>query len=154
MKIFTIGHSTKSLEEFLDILKVYQINYLVDVRRFPASKRFPHFNKESLQEKLKNLSINYVHYPNLGGFREEGYAEYAETQEFRQVIMDMLLTINERMPVIMCTEWDPLKCHRWYISQVLEEFGYQVIHIIDKNTSKLHRELPKVEKIEMICEKS
>jgi len=152
--IFTVGHSTKSLEEFTDLLKNFQINYVVDVRRFSSSKRYPHFNKENLEGKLKEAATNYIHYPDLGGFREQPYAEYAETQEFRQVIMDMLLTINDRMPAIMCAEWDPLKCHRWYISEVLEEFGYQVIHIIDKNTSKLHRELPKVEKIEMICEKS
>ena len=153
MKIFTIGHSTKNIEEFLDILKEYQINYLVDVRRFPSSKRFPHFNKENLSSKLKEMGINYIHYPDLGGFREEGYLKYSQTQEFRKVIMDMLLTINERMPVIMCTEWDPTKCHRFYISEVLQEFGYEVIHIIDKNNSKPHRELPPSDKIEMICER-
>ena len=152
MIINTIGHSTKTLEEFTDILKNFNINFLVDVRRFPSSNTYPHFNKENLQPKLKELGINYIHYPDLGGFRKEGYEKYAETQEFRQIIMDMLLTVNDRMPAIMCAELDPTKCHRWFISEVLEEFGYKVMHITNKD-SKPHKEFPRPEKIEIICEK-
>src|SRR5437868_4183944 len=101
IKIWTIGHSTQSIEEFLEILKSFEVQTLVDVRSLPGSRRFPHFNGEALNESLKENNIKYTHMPALGGRRKAkenpennarrnksfmGYADYMETEEFKKGI--------------------------------------------------------------------
>lgn len=143
MNIFTIGHSTRSLEEFIDILKQYKIELLVDIRRFPLSKKFPHFDKEFLEQELLKNRIKYLHYPELGGFRKEGYENFVKTNEFTTALFKLLKIIDDKTVALMCSEWNPLACHRWYVSNALYARGYDINHIININKIQNHFELSK-----------
>ncbi len=145
MKIFTIGHSTRSLDEFIDVLKHYGINLVIDVRRFPSSKKFPWFNKEELEKSLAPAGIEYIHFEKLHGFREEGYENFSKTQEFKDAVSELIELVKNRtpqasaasdpqprIPAIMCAEIVVYKCHRRYISRELAERGHEVVHIVDK----------------------
>ncbi len=110
---------------------------LRDVRRFPSSKKYPHFNKEYLLENLNKEKIEYLHYPELGGFRKEGY------EEFSKAVEKLMEIIKGRNAVIMCSVWTPLGCHRYYISEYLAKTGREIIHIIDEKRVQAHKELPK-----------
>ena len=139
MKIYTLGHSTRSLEEFLDILKNFQIELVIDIRKFPSSKKFPHFNKENLKTELTKNSIQYIHYPELGGYRKEGYLAFSQSQEFSQAIKKLLEIIDDKTAAIMCAEKFFWKCHRKYVSNFLTKLGNQVIHILDKENIYEHK---------------
>ena len=134
MKLYTIGHSNRTMEEFLEILKAHDIENLVDVRRFPGSKKFPHFNKENFEKVVPENDINYFYLgKELGGFRKGGYRNYTKTKEFREGI-EKLLEIGKRgRTVIMCSERLPFHCHRRFISRELVKSGSIVIHIIEKD---------------------
>lgn len=152
MKVYTLGHSTRTLEDFVDILKHYNIQLVVDVRKFPSSKKFPHFNKENLETELPKIDIHYIHYPELGGYRKEGYEAFSRSEEFSNSLNKLLGIIDNKTTAIMCAEWNPMKCHRWYISETLFKMRYQITHIIDINNAKEHQELPeKIGKIK--CDK-
>ena len=139
MKIYTIGHSTRKLEEFIRILNNFKIKLVVDVRRFPSSKKFPWFNKENLEKVLKKEGIQYLHFPELGGYRKEGYKKFARSKEFRENIGKLLEVINEKNAAIMCTELLWWKCHRRYIANFLTKLGHKVIHIFDERRSYEHK---------------
>jgi uncharacterized protein (DUF488 family) len=141
--IFTIGHSTRNLEELINILKFYKIELVVDVRRFPSSKRFPWFNKENLEKELSKERIEYIHYPELGGYRKEGYEAFSKSEEFEKAIDKLIEMINNKISVILCAEWNPMKCHRFYISEKLNRLGYRIIHIISREKFQDHLELPR-----------
>jgi uncharacterized protein (DUF488 family) len=156
MKIYTIGHSTRSLEEFLDILKNYQIELVIDVRRFPSSKKFPHFNKDNLQEELTKNNIQYVHFPELGGYRKEGYLAFSQTEEFTTAIKKLLELIDDKTAAILCAEKFFWRCHRKYVSQYLAELGYHVTHILDKENvyeHKLSEDLKQKMNLKIFCDK-
>jgi len=130
-EIFTIGHSTRSFEEFLSLLKQFKISILVDVRRFPTSK-LEQFKKEKLEHLLKQEGIKYIHLgKELGGYRKGGYKKYATTKEFMEGIKKLEKIAEENRTAIMCAERVPWRCHRKYISIALEERGWRVIHILD-----------------------
>jgi len=130
-EIFTIGHSTRSFEEFLSLLKRFKISILVDVRRFPTSK-LEHFKKEKLEPLLKQEGIKYIHLgKELGGYRKGGYKKYMESKEFMMGIKKLEKIAEEGRTVIMCAERFPWRCHRKYISIALEERGWRVSHILD-----------------------
>jgi len=153
MKIYTIGHSTKTIEEFLDILKYYQIELIIDVRRFPSSKKFSHFNKENLEKELLTKgNIEYLHYPELGGYRKEGYENFTKTEEFDNAIKKLLEIIDEKISAILCAEWNVMRCHRKYISNELHKQGYEIMHIIDTKTVKNHKDLP-WKTLKLYCDK-
>ena len=151
MKIFTLGHSTRSLEEFLEILKIFKIELVVDVRRFPSSKKFPHFNKEILEEELTKNKIQYVHY------RKEGYENFSKTEEFSKSIEKLLKIIDEKNSVILCSELLWFRCHRRYIANHLASKGYEVIHIFDKEKIQEHKlkskEIEEKMKLVVYCDK-
>lgn len=132
--IYTVGHSNRELKEFVEILKSYNISILVDIRRFPLSRKFPHFNKESLKLALERSGIKYVWLGELlGGFRKGGYAKYMETEEFKKGITELMNLIkSENVLAIMCKEKLWFKCHRRFIASALRERGYKVVHIIEK----------------------
>ena len=133
MKVFTIGHSNRKLEEFIEILKYYKIDGIIDVRRFPTSKKFPWFNKDKLENVLKENGIKYIHFKGLGGYRKEGYKNFAKTKEFEKEIKKLeKILLQFKNPAIMCSEKFPWKCHRRYISKKLKEDGFKVEHIIKK----------------------
>ncbi|MEM0480987.1 MAG: DUF488 domain-containing protein [Candidatus Aenigmatarchaeota archaeon] len=132
MRVYTIGHSNRSIEEFLEILKKYRIKMIIDVRRFPFSKKFPWFNKEKLKKYLEKENIEYLHFEKLGGFRKEGYRNFIKTEEFRNALEELKSLIKESS-AIMCSEKFWFRCHRRFIAKELSKNGYKVIHVIDKN---------------------
>jgi uncharacterized protein (DUF488 family) len=147
--IYTIGHSTRSITEFIALLEAFSIKVLADVRNYPGSKRYPHFNKEALEHALKKHHILYVHIKDLGGRRRpvenshnsawrnesfRGYADYMETGEFLQAIKDLESFATKKNTAIMCSEAVWWSCHRAMISDYLKSTGWNVLHImgIDK----------------------
>ncbi len=133
-EIYTIGTSTRSLEEFIEILKNYKIKIAVDVRSFPKSRRFPYFNKEELSKSLESRGIKYVYLgKELGGFRKGGYEKHMETDEFKKGIEILENLAQKEKTVFFCCEKLYFKCHRRFISLALLQKGWKVYHIIDKN---------------------
>jgi uncharacterized protein (DUF488 family) len=140
--VYTVGHSNRGLGEFIGILKRYGISVVVDVRRFPTSRKFPWFRIHVLSEALPLNGIGYVWLGNLlGGYRPGGYQEYMKTEEFRRGIEKLVEIIEvARGPIaLMCREKLWFKCHRRYISDVLVLKGYTVIHVIDLNRTQRHK---------------
>ncbi|AEH44490.1 hypothetical protein Thein_0609 [Thermodesulfatator indicus DSM 15286] len=130
--VYTLGTSTRSFDEFLRILKKYKIKQVIDVRSFPKSRRFPHFNQEILSKKLAEEGFYYVWLgKELGGFRREGYEKYMQTEDFAEGLNRLLALIEGDTSVIICAEKFPWRCHRRFISRKLSEKGIGVIHIID-----------------------
>jgi len=143
MRIFTLGHGTRTLEDLLEILKEFQIELVVDIRRFPSSKKFPWFNKENLEDELSKNKILYIHFPDLGGYRKEGYLAFSKTEEFSKAIDKLLEAIDEKNEVILCSELLWFRCHRRYVAERLVMLGNKVIHIFDKNKTQEHKLLDK-----------
>jgi uncharacterized protein (DUF488 family) len=153
LAIWTIGHSTRSIDEFIGILKSFDIEVLVDVRSFPGSRRYPHFNRERLRESLSGEGIEYVHSPDLGGRRRakpdslnmawrnemfRGYADYMESESFGVAIESLVEVAKKRRCVVMCAEAVWWRCHRSLISDYLKVRGAKVAHIIAANKSEEH----------------
>ena len=151
--IWTIGHSTRTLEEFLQLLKGFGVKHLVDIRHYPGSRRFPHFNKDVLAESLKMQGIKYSHIVELGGRRKplqdskntawrveafKGYADHMESDEFIQGI-NMLQTIASREPTAyMCSEAVWWSCHRALVSDYLKWKDWKVMHIMNAGKAVEH----------------
>jgi uncharacterized protein (DUF488 family) len=151
--IWTIGHSTRSSEEFNEILLAHKIAALVDVRSFPGSRRYPHFNKPELSRALELVEILYRHAPRLGGRRRpspdskntawqnasfRAYADHMESEEFQQGIDELLELAGEKRTAIMCAESLWWRCHRSLISDFLKARGFEVIHILDAKKTEVH----------------
>lgn len=153
VKVYTIGHSTRNIEDFVDVLKHYNIELIIDVRRFPSSKKFPHFNKENLEQELTKNKIQYLHYPQLGGFREGGYDAFTKTDEFKTALDKLLEIIDKKNVAIMCAERDFWRCHRKYIAEVLSQLGHQVTHIQDKQKIYEHKAEKQRMNLRIWCDK-
>jgi uncharacterized protein (DUF488 family) len=154
MKIWTIGHSTRTIDEFISLLQANQIRLLVDVRSLPGSKRYPQFNKEALANSLGKTRIRYEHFPELGGRRKakpeskntawrnasfRGYADYMETEEFRKGVERLLdLAAGAGPTAIMCAEAVWWRCHRSLISDYLKARRIEVMHILDASKTQPH----------------
>jgi uncharacterized protein (DUF488 family) len=151
--IFTIGHSTKNREEFIDILKMRQINLVVDVRRAPYSRNNPQFNKETLTDELKKVDIKYIHTPQLGGMGRplpdssnmswenksfRGYADYMQTKEFTENLLNLITLAREHQVAVMCAEAIPWRCHRILISDALVARSIIVKHILNADNYTNH----------------
>ena len=151
--IWTIGHSTHPEEDFIEMLRAYDIQVLADVRRFPNSPRYPHFNQAHLNEKLNETGMQYVHFPDLGGRRNtrkdsknvawrvaafRGYADYMETAEFVRAMQTLQLIGKEKRTAYMCAEAPWWRCHRSLISDYLKAAGWKVMHIMTRNKSEEH----------------
>ena len=131
LTIFSIGHSNRTLDEFLGILKKYSIELVVDVRRFPTSK-WEWFKKENLREALNKRSISYEHLGDLlGGFRKGGYERHMRTEEFKRGLKQVKELARNRSVAIMCSEKIVFKCHRRFIARSLQRRGIRVVHIVD-----------------------
>lgn len=152
-KIWTVGHSTRAIEDFTAILESFEIQRLADVRSFPGSRRYPQFNKERLRESLARVQIEYVHMPELGGRRRarpdslnmawrnetfRGYADYMETKEFREALTGLVETARTQRTAIMCAEALWWRCHRSLISDFLKVKGIKVEHILETGKSEEH----------------
>ena len=133
MRIYTLGTSNRSIEEFLEILKFYQIEAVADVRRWPGSQRFSHLKKENLKKFLETKGIKYFHFEKLGGYRKEGYEKYMETEEFKNALQELIDLAKIKLTCIICAEKFPWKCHRRFIAKALEEKGIEALHIIEKD---------------------
>ena len=157
MKVYTLGHSTRSLEEFLEVLKKFQIELVIDVRRWPSSKKFPWFNKENLEEKLEENNIEYLHFPELGGYRKEGYEAFSKTEDFSKEIKKLIEIIDEKISAILCAEKLWWRCHRRYIAKALAEKGFRIIHIFDEGKTQQHKlkekEIEEKMKLRLWCDK-
>ena len=157
LRIYTIGHSTRALDELLAMLRTRGVATLVDVRTIPRSRRNPQFARESLSESLAQASIRYLHMPGLGGLRRprpdsintgwrnpgfRGYADYMEQAEFERNL-ETLIGEAARGPVaFMCAEAVPWRCHRSMIADALTVKGLAVEHILSTSATELHRLTP------------
>lgn len=145
LTIWTIGHSTHPIDEFLALLQSHRIELLADVRSLPGSRKFPHFNQSALAASLQAAGIAYEHFPELGGRRKarpdspnsawrnasfRGYADYMETREFRDGIERLLEAARERRTAFMCSEAVWWSCHRSLIADDLKVRGVRVLHIL------------------------
>jgi len=153
LSLWTVGHSTLSIEEFLKRLASFQIKTLADVRSFPGSRRYPQFNKENLRNAVAAAGIDYLHLPELGGRRKakpdslnmtwlnesfRGYADYMETHAFRGGIERLMKLATERRTAIMCAEAVWWRCHRSLIADYLKAAGVMVTHILGEGKSAEH----------------
>ncbi len=144
--IFTIGHSNRTLDEFLALLVARGAELLVDVRILPRSRHNPQFNRESLPTGLAPAGIDYIHMPELGGHRKarkdsvntgwqnlsfRGYADYLQTAEFEESLAALQSLAEKRLTAIMCAEAVPWRCHRWLIADALTVRGVNVEHILN-----------------------
>ena len=131
--IYTMGTSTHTKEEFLQLLRHYHIHTVVDVRSFPQS-RFEHFKKENLAKMLREGEVGYIYLgKELGGFRKGGYLSYTKNTSYQEGISHLERIGKENITAFICAERFPWKCHRRSIASSLEERGWQVMHIIDKD---------------------
>lgn len=157
MKIWTIGHSTRSIGQFTAALQAFEIELVVDVRRFPGSRRLPQFSSESLEKSLADSGIAYRWIPALGGRRRatsttsdsawrhpafRGYADHITTEEFSDGLFELLMLSRGLNTVIMCAEALWWRCHRRIISDVLVSLGMSVVHIRDESHGEIHELAP------------
>lgn len=155
--IWTIGHSTRSQKEFLKELKYFQIEVLVDVRRYPGSKKYPQFNVYELQSYLPASGINYMPLGELGGRRKprpdstngawrnesfRGYADYSETEVFEDGIKKLSDVAASKRTAFMCSELLWWRCHRAIISDRLKSNGWIVMHIMKGGIASEHPYTP------------
>jgi len=155
--IFTVGHSTHPLAEFLQLLQTYGISHLVDIRTIPRSRHNPQFNRESLPASLLSAGIGYTHIADLGGLRKtipdslnrawknesfRGYADYMQTPSFQAGIQQLLQIASNDQVAIMCAEAVPWRCHRSLVADALTVRGVAVIHILGPEKSQPHKITP------------
>jgi len=151
--IWTIGHSTRGLEEFLALLAEHKIGVLADVRTFAGSRRFPHFGGPRLSDSLQERGIEYFHFPELGGRRKaspdspntawrhaafRGYADYMGTAAFGEGIERLMHLGRRKRTAIMCAEALWWRCHRSLIADCLKARGEKVVHIMGPNKTQEH----------------
>ena len=153
LRVWTVGHSTRSADAFNSILLAHQIGSLIDVRSFPGSRRYPQFNKLELKQNLATAGILYEHVPELGGRRRpskdskntawqnpsfRAYADHTESAEFEKGINELLGVARAQPTVVMCAEALWWRCHRSLIADFLKAQGVEVIHIIDDRKTEVH----------------
>ncbi len=151
--IWTIGHSTHSLDVFLAMLRSFKIELVVDIRSFPGSRKFPQFNKEALEISLPQNGIQYIHLKDLGGRRKvnpeskntswrnaafRGYADYMETDAFKEGVNMLEKTALKQRTAYMCSEAVWWRCHRSMVSDYLKTHGWKVMHIMSIGKEQEH----------------
>lgn len=138
-RIYSIGHSTRTLTELIVVLKHYGIERVVDIRHFPGSRHNPQFNREQLEAALPAAGIEYRWLVQLGGYRSGGYLAHMETTEFAEGLAELERLARERPTAFMCAEIKWFQCHRRRVADVLAERGWQVIHIFTEKRADPHR---------------
>ena len=154
LTIFTIGHSTHSIEEFVEMLKAHDIRLVADVRTIPKSRHNPQYNSDELSAALREHSISYEHLPDLGGLRHakkdsintawenasfRGFADYMQTEDFNLSLNALIETAKKQPTAIMCAEALPWRCHRSLIGDALLARGVIVMDIMNKTSAKEHK---------------
>jgi len=157
LKIYTIGHSTRIIDEFIEILRAYGIEKVIDIRTIPKSRHNPQFNQEKLRTALHNRHIAYHHMKDLGGLRHarkdsintawenasfRGFADYMQTPKFNSALDKLIEIAKEKQIVIMCAEAVPWHCHRSLIGDALLIRDIDVIDIFSATNSKAHELTP------------
>lgn len=152
--IFTIGHSTRSLEELVTALRANGVQAVADVRLIPRSRKFPHFNDDSLSRELPKCGIDYLPFKSLGGrkrpmkdsvnlgWRNEsfrGYADFMQTADFLAALEDLMVKARQQLMTTMCAEAVPWRCHRSLISDALIVRGWKVMDIFDEKRVSEHK---------------
>jgi uncharacterized protein (DUF488 family) len=155
--VMTIGHSTRTLEEFIRLLQAHGATCVVDVRTIPRSQHNPQFNKASLPRSLKKIGLGYVHMPGLGGLRHSkrdspnvgwrnasfrGYADYMQTPEFEHSLDELVQLANQERIVLMCAEAVPWRCHRSLIADALLVRGIRTEDIMSATRRQVHTLTP------------
>ena len=148
----TLGHSTRSLDELIALLEEFEVGLLVDVRRFPGSRRYPHFSRDVLANRMPTVGIEYLHEPDLGGRRAPRpdspntawrvaafrcYADHMATEEFAAALQ-RVIDAQSRRPAVMCAEAVPWRCHRQLIADALVARGLEVQHILGPGQTMPH----------------
>ena len=162
--LYTIGHSTRTLDELVVALRAHSIATLVDIRSFPRSRRLPHFNRESLEKTLPEAGITYIWLRALGGRRNKilddspnvalrnpsfrNYADYMLTAEFQRGIDRLVQLAEQSGTAYMCAERVYFHCHRMLVSDWLAAHGHEVLHIDGTGPVKLHKLLPEARVID------
>jgi uncharacterized protein (DUF488 family) len=157
LTILTIGHSTRPIEEFLELLRAHRVERLVDVRSIPKSRHVPQFNSDLLAASLKGKGVDYIHMKSLGGRRHgkkdsvnlgwrnesfRGYADYMASEEFRAGLARLLEMAREKRTAIMCAEAVPWRCHRSLVGDALLVRGVRVQDIMSATSAKSHELTP------------
>jgi uncharacterized protein (DUF488 family) len=151
--ILTVGHSTRTIEAFIELLQAHGVRRLVDVRTIPRSRHNPQFNRDALPEALRRAGIAYTHMEELGGLRHarrdspntgwrnssfRGYADYMQTPEFVAGLKTLIKMAKPEQIAIMCAEAVPWRCHRSLIADALTVRGYPVEHIMSASRTQPH----------------
>jgi uncharacterized protein (DUF488 family) len=151
--VLTIGHSTRTIEEFTGLLQAHAVSRVVDVRTVPRSRHNPQFNQDSLPDSLKKAGLGYVHIPGLGGLRHarrdsinvgwrnasfRGYADYMQTPEFEQSLEELIQLAKQERIAIMCAEAVPWRCHRSLIADALLVRRIRPEDIMSPTRSQVH----------------
>ena len=152
--LYTIGHSTRPLDELIEALRAHEIRTLVDIRAFPMSRRLPQFNRESLEKSLPEAGIRYVWVKALGGYRKKiredsphialrnasfrNYADYMLTPEFESALAELVMLAENSRTAYMCAERVYFRCHRMLVSDWLVAHGHEVVHIDGTGPVKPH----------------
>lgn len=157
LRIFTIGHSNRPIEEFVKILKAYKLKLVVDIRTIPKSRHNPQFGGKSLTKTLAKQGIEYVHMAGLGGLRHttkisvnkawrkasfRGFADYMQTDEFKKSVRRLIARSKRKRLVIMCAEAVPWRCHRSLVGDALLARGFQAEDIFTATSHRPHRLTP------------
>lgn len=151
--MLTIGHSTRPVAEFVEMLRAHSVRALVDVRTVPRSRHNPQYNRETLPGVLAEAGIEYIHMPELGGLRHprpdspnmgwrnasfRGYADYMQTEAFTQALERLMAIDADRPAAVMCAESVPWRCHRSLIADALLARGIPVHHILSGPAARPH----------------
>lgn len=151
--VYTVGHSTHGLNDFISMLHLFSIQIIVDIRRFPGSRKYPWFNKDDLARELQGAGIKYVHMEALGGRRKvqqhskntrwrnasfQGYADYMGTVDFEKAVNELETIAQERPTAYMCSESVWWRCHRSMVSDYLKARGWTVLHIMSMGKAEEH----------------
>jgi uncharacterized protein (DUF488 family) len=153
LRFWTIGHSTRSMLDFEQLLRAHHIKAIADVRAFPTSRRFPQFNQQQLSQQLSKVGVEYRHLPALGGRRRpsphsrntawrndsfRAYADHMETTLFHSGISELIVLATDYSTAFMCAESLWWKCHRSLIADYLKAKGHEVIHILSVDKTEVH----------------
>jgi len=162
--LYTIGHSTRSFDEFLETLQAHFIKTLVDIRSIPMSRRLPHFNRDSLEQTLRQNGVEYIWMKDLGGRRKKSlenspnmalrspsfrnYADHMLTAEFQRAIAELVNIAEESKTAYMCAERVYFRCHRMLVSDWLVAHGHEVLHIDGTGPARPHKLMPEAQLID------
>jgi uncharacterized protein (DUF488 family) len=155
-RVYTIGHGNRTFEVFIDILRHYEIENVVDIRSFPGSRRHAHFSGAYLGQELPRFGLSHLWCRGLGGFRKKGlgdrspnralksdgfrnYADYMLSKVFEENVALLMTIVQKEKTCLLCAETLPFRCHRWILSDYLTARGAEVIHLLDVRKSEVHK---------------